>query len=92
MEPVVIIVKDVKDGKIQLTEQEIKDMVRRAYTEGYWDGKRSGTGGFWYNDPLNIPPYITTTSRTYEPNKYEITCSNEPEQVMGEVSNTLGDK
>ena len=77
MEPIVIIVKELKDNKITLTEQELKSIVRQAYNEGYNEGKKTywwGTGGITY---LN-----NTTGDTPDFNNITITC---------EGHNSLGD-
>ena len=91
MEPVVIIVKDIKNGKILLTEDELKTIVRRAYNDGYWEGKKNN----WYCDGItytNTNPYITTTNGTSSnPDKYNnitITCDTNKEvnEVMGQIN------
>ena len=79
MEPIVVIVKEIKNGKILLTEDELKELIRRAYNDGYWEGKKNNQycGGFIYT---NTNPYITTTNGTSSnPDKYAditITCDD----------------
>lgn len=79
MEPVVVVVKEIKNGKIMLTEDELKTIVRRAYNDGYWEGRKNNwyCGGITYT---NTNPYITTTNGTgSNPDKYAditITCDD----------------
>ncbi len=79
MEPVVIIVKEIKNGKILLTEDELKTIVQRAYNDGYWEGRKNN----WYGGGITYTgtnPYITTTNGTSSnPDKYAditITCDD----------------
>ena len=88
MEPVVIIVKDMKNGKILLTEQELKEIVRRAYNDGYWEGRKNNWyyGGITYT---NTPTY-TTTCNNSTPDKYAditITCDeNKRNSISGQLN------
>ena len=89
MEPVVIIVKDMKNGKILLTEQELKEIVRRAYNDGYWEGRKNcwSYGGITYT---NTGPYYSTTSTNSTPDKYAditITCDeNKRNSISGQLN------
>lgn len=80
MEPVIVVVKEIKNGKIQLTEDELKTIVRRAYSDGYWDGKKTNYwyGGITYTNSTGTPPEIhyTTTGDPPQYNPNTITCSN----------------
>ena len=66
MKPI-ILVKD-KDGKIEITEAEIKKLISDAYDEGYRDGRQSQSwisttpSVIWNNDPnkITLDKYITT--------------------------------
>ncbi len=88
MEPIVIIVKELKDNKITLTESELKSIVRQAYNEGYSEGKKSswwGTGCIFYTNTNTTPQptYLNnTTGDTPDLNNITITC---------EANNALGD-
>lgn len=77
MEPVVVIVKEIKNGKIMLTEDELKTIVRRAYNDGYWEGRKNNWyGGITYT---NTSPYYTTNITGSNPDKYAditITCDD----------------
>lgn len=87
MEPVVIIVKDIKNGKILLTEDELKTIVRRAYNDGYQEGRKNN----WYGGITYTSPYYTTTTTNSTPDKYAnitITCdtSREANEVKGQFN------
>ena len=92
MEPVVIIVKDIKNGKILLTEQELKDIVRRAYNDGYWDGKKNSwyCGGITYTNTTTTPYTYTTNGTGSNPDKYAditITCDeNKRNSISGQLN------
>lgn len=47
MKPIIIIKETNKDGKFELTEQELKDLIEQAYEQGYADAKAE------YNKPIN---------------------------------------
>ena len=88
MEPIVIIVKELKDNKITLTESELKSIVRQAYNEGYYEGKKTnwwGTGGITYTNTNTTPQPVylnNTTGDTPDLDNITITC---------EGHNALGD-
>ena len=50
-----------KDGKIELTKDELKSLL----DEAYWDGYRANSSMYVYNSPLVWSPY-----------RWDITCSN----------------
>lgn len=54
MKPYVVIIKQMKDNKIILSEQELKSMIERAYNDGYNDGNSY----FWRHYNWN---YVTNT-------------------------------
>ena len=89
MEPVVIIVKDIKNGKILLTENELKEIVRRAYNDGYWEGRKNcwSYGGITYT---NTPYTYTTNGTSSNPDKYAditITCDeNKRNSISGQLN------
>ncbi len=47
-----------KNGKIELTEKELKQLLDNVYWEGYKDNNKSWT----YMTPLTYPYYSTTIS------------------------------
>ena len=88
MEPVVVIVKDMKNGKILLTEDELKTIVRRAYNDGYWEGRKNNWyGGITYFNTTTTPYTYTTNGTSSNPDKYAnitITCDNK--NVDGQIN------
>ena len=52
----IVVIEKNKDGKIELTKQELQKMLDDAYNQGYSDGR-----GRW--DTITYPsaPWITTT-------------------------------
>ncbi len=50
-----------KNGKIELSKEELKTLL----DEAYWEGYRSGSGTTWtYTTPNWTPYYWTTTTAT----------------------------
>lgn len=47
-----------KNGKIELTEKELKQLLDNVYWEGYRDNNKSWT----YTTPLTYPYYSTITA------------------------------
>ena len=47
-----------KNGKIELTEKELKQLLDSVYWEGYRDNNKSWT----YTTPLTYPYYSTITA------------------------------
>lgn len=92
MEPVVVIVKEIKNGKIMLTENELKTIVQRAYNDGYWEGKKNNWyGGITYTNTTTTPYTYTTRGTDSNPDKYSnitITCDTNKEvnEVMGQLN------
>ena len=49
-----------KNGKIELTEKELKQLLDSVYWEGYRDNNKSWT----YTTPLTYPYYTNTTTNS----------------------------
>ena len=49
-----------KNGKIELTEKELKQLLDNVYWEGYRDNNKSWT----YTTPLTYPYYTTTKTNS----------------------------
>lgn len=64
----VIVIEKNKDGKIELTKDELQKMLDDAYRQGYSDGNRK-------YDTITYPSWITTvsSSNTTPLNKCDIT-------------------
>ena len=91
MEPVVVVVKEIKNGKIMLTEDELKTIVRRAYNDGYWEGRKNNWyGGITYTNTTTTPYTYTTNGTGSNPDKYAditITCDeNKRNSISGQLN------
>ena len=49
-----------KDGKIELTKEELKSLL----DEAYWDGYKANCVTYTYHSPSTWSPYTWTTSAT----------------------------
>ena len=90
MKPYIIFVKgQPKNGEVTIKEKDLKELLEKAYNDGYMDGNKSN---WWYantitttNNPL--PTYLTNPTEpkpyTY---KYEVTCDN-----TSDAMNSIGD-
>ena len=96
MEPVVIVVKEIKNGKISLTEDELKEIVLRAYNDGYCEGKKNNWyGSITYTNTTPPPTPLYTTTCNNTPEKYNnitITCSDDNQfdlfnEIIGDFMN-----
>ena len=81
---VIFITDEKKDGKYELTEERLKELLQQAYNQGYEDGK-----GKYQLQPYitNIPGAIPCGDKTTDPFWYErqtkpwwseITCETAP--------------
>ena len=73
MDPIIVVIKEIKNGKIQLTEEELKGIVRRAYNEGYWEGKKN-----YYYSPFT---YTSTTGNGPVTRDITISCDTDPSTI-----------
>lgn len=98
MDPIIIIIKEMKNDKIVLTEEELKRIVQQAYNNGYWEGRKNYWNGYFGNSSTTITnqPYYTTnhTNTTGNPPltnpNIVITCDSNNE-YQGETANAIGD-
>lgn len=70
----VVVVSPNKDGKIELTKEELQKMLDDAYNKGYIEGKQKS----W--DTITVPSYpvFYCSSLSNIPEKHvEITCDSE---------------
>ena len=56
----VVVIEKNKDGKIELTKEELQKMLDDAYTQGYTDGK----GRYETITYPSYPRYVNTVSTT----------------------------
>lgn len=83
MNPVVIIVKDMKNGKILLTEDELKEIVRCAYNDGYWEGKKTN----WYGGITYTSSNTYNTGTPLRNDGITITCDeSKRNSISGQIT------
>ena len=61
----VVVIEKNKDGKIELTKEELQKMLDDAYTQGYTDGK----GRYETITYPSYPWYVTTNQNTITTDK-----------------------
>lgn len=85
MEPFVVIVKELKDGKISLTESELKRIIKQAYNEGYNEGNKNK----WWSSPF---VYTNTTANPTHLNDYQTgtPLTNPNIQITCDAHNDIG--
>ena len=66
----VVVIEKNKDGKIELTKEELQKMLDDAYTQGYTDGK----GKYETITYPSYPVWYTTTNTTSK--DYSITLNS----------------
>lgn len=55
MKPIIIIKEKNKDGKFELTEKELKELIEKAYEQGFEEGKeqnRTVINPNWWEQPI----------------------------------------
>ena len=67
----VVVVEKNKDGKIELTKEELQKMLDDAYTQGYTDGK-----GRYETITYPSNPVWYTTTTTNQTSEDYTTCFN----------------
>lgn len=94
MKPIIIIKEKNKDGKFELTEQELKELIEKAYEQGFEDGKqervnvqgvplwRSVEEPFTLNNPHDIYgnpiPYCSGTTTSDPKDNRRVTLNGSP--------------
>ena len=82
----VVVVEKNKDGKIELTKDELQKMLDDAYNQGYSDGRSKLYDTITY--PSTTPVLYTTTNEDRKfVNKPEITCT--AESVLNSINDTI---
>ena len=69
----VVVIEKNKDGKIELTKEELQKMLDDAYTQGYVDGK----GRYDTITYPSYPWYVTTNSNTISSDKVTLNGTDE---------------
>lgn len=52
----IVVYKEIKDGEIKLTKQELEELLNKARQEGYTDGYKDGTRLIINTPSTNTPP------------------------------------
>lgn len=66
MEPIIIFIDEkIEGGKVFISPERLKEIVKDAYNSGYADGKRDGTTIVSPSTPI-VPP-TTTPNTPYTP-------------------------
>lgn len=60
-----------KNNKIELTKEELKELL----DEAYWEGYRANSHSWTYTSPSNWSPYITTSTATITTNTGDFTTN-----------------
>lgn len=91
-----IIFKELKDNKVELTKEELEDLITKAYNQGFTDGKKDSNWVYpvtptWNNPHIKNPNDVTTTPFVYPT---PVTCStsddNNCKNIKAEATPTLG--
>ena len=75
----VVVVSPNKNGKIELTKEELQKMLDDAYNKGYSEGKSKSY------DAITVPSYPVyyNSNETIPLQKYTITCNAELKTPIG---------
>ena len=60
----IVVYKEMKDGKIQLTKEELEELLNKARQEGYVDGHKDGTR-LMINTPVTYAPQTRWSDITW---------------------------
>lgn len=81
----VVVVEKNKDGKIELTKDELQKMLNDAYNQGYSDGSSKRYDTITY--PITTPVWYSTAETPKIIDKPEITCT--AESVLNSINDTI---
>ncbi len=91
-----IIFKELKDNKVELTKEELEDLITKAYDQGFTDGKKANNWVYpltptWDNPHIKNPNDVTTAPFVYPT---PVTCStsddNNCKNIKAEATPILG--
>ena len=91
-----IIFKELKDNKVELTKEELEELILQAYNQGCTDGKKDNNWVYpvtptWNNPHIKNPNDATTTPFVYPT---PVTCStsddNNCKNIKAEAAPILG--
>ena len=90
-----IIFKELKDNKVELTKEELEELISQAYNQGCIDGKKDNNWVYpvtptWNNPHIKNPNDVATTPFVYPT---PVTCStsddNNCKNIKAEATSTL---
>ena len=91
-----IIFKELKDNKVELTKEELEELITQAYNQGCIDGKKDNNWVYpltptWNNPCIKNPNDVTTVPFVYQT---PVTCStsedNNCKNIKAEAAPILG--
>lgn len=82
-----IIFKELKDNKVELTKEELEELIMQAYNQGYTDGKKDNNYIYpvtptWNNPCVKNPNDVTTTPFVYQT---PVTCNTSEDNNCNSV-------
>lgn len=91
-----IIFKELKDNKVELTKEELEELIMQAYNQGCIDGKKDNNWVYplaptWNNPHIKNPNDVTVTPFVYQTS---VTCNtsedNNCKNIKAEAAPILG--
>lgn len=91
-----IIFKELKDNKVELTKEELEELITQAYNQGCTDGEKDNNWVYpvtptWNNPHIKNPNDVTTTPFVYQTS---VTCNtskdNNCKNIKVEAAPILG--
>jgi len=69
---------ETKEGKASITKEDLEQIIKDSYDEGFSDGIKSAT------TPITYPVYPYSPMNPYPPDYYKVTCSKEDAKKIAE--------
>ena len=91
-----IIFKELKDNKVELTKEELEDLITQAYNQGFTDGKKDNNWVYPLTPTLNDPHIKNPNDVITPPFLYQtpVTCSTSDDSncknIKAEAAPILG--
>ncbi len=58
----IVVYKEIKNGKVELTQEELEELLEKARKEGYNEGYKDGQNAFYESHRYQTIPDITYPS------------------------------
>ena len=65
-----IIFKELKDNKVELTKEELEELITQAYNQGFTDGKKDNNWVYPVTPTWNNPHIKNDFSNLFQSSKY----------------------